>query len=335
MTRKEEFTVRFWGVRGSYPVTADTARQVGGNTPCVEIQAGGHTIILDAGTGIIALGQHLVARSREQDEPIKATLIFSHFHHDHTQGLPFFAPAYIPTTTLQIFTPDLYHQPSGEILANVMAAPTFPLSFQGLRARKITQALTENGILQFNKTSGDSSLDSANVLEPDSVQIRAMRSYGHPQGVMIYRIEWQHKAVVYATDTEGYRGGDQRLVDFAHQADLLIHDAQYTDDHYLGRLAGAPVTQGFGHSTATMACETARAARVGQLALFHHDPNYHDEMVAAIEQQARKCFPNTLAAREGLTISLLPEEDELHHAPMDDAFIPVAVEGITEDLVRL
>ena len=76
-----------------------------------------------------------------------------------------------------------------------------------------------------------------------------------------------------------------------------------------------------------MACETARAARVGQLALFHHDPNYDDQMIAAIEQQAQKLFPGTLAAREGLTLSLLPQEQELHHAPTDNAFKTVAVEG--------
>lgn len=310
MKNTDEFTVHFWGVRGSYPVAAGSALRFGGNTPCLEIQAGGHTIILDAGTGIIGLGHCLVQRSREQGESIQVTLVFTHLHHDHTQGLPFFAPAYMPTTRLQIFTPDLYEEPAVEILANVMAAPTFPVSFQGLRALKTSRSVTENDVIYIDSASGEASVVPSDVdmQDPESVRIRAMRSYGHPQGVMIYRIEWRDKSVVYATDTEGYRGGDQRLVDFANQADLLIHDAQYTDDHYLGRLAGAPVTQGFGHSTGTMACETARSAKVGRLVLFHHDPNYDDEMIAAIERQARKLFSHMMAAREGHVIDLLSSQ---------------------------
>lgn len=335
MMNTDEFSVRFWGVRGSYPVAAGSAIRFGGNTPCVEIQAGGHTIILDAGTGIIGLGHHLAQRARERGEPIRATLVFTHFHHDHTQGFPFFAPAYIPTTRLQIFAPDMYEEVAIELLANVMAAPTFPVSFQGLRAQKTSRSVTENDIIHIDNTSGEACLvpSGVDMLDAGSIRIRAMRSYGHPQGVMIYRIEWRDKSVVYATDTEGYRGGDQRLVDFAHQTDLLIHDAQYTDDHYLGRLAGAPVTQGFGHSTGTMACETARSAQVGRLVLFHHDPNYDDEMIATIEQQARKLFSNAMAAQEGQVIELLSSQ----HAPRGDRYeevpIPSGMERSSGSLV--
>jgi ribonuclease BN (tRNA processing enzyme) len=131
-----------------------------------------------------------------------------------------------------------------------------------------------------------------------------MHSHAHPQGVMIYRVEYQGKSVVYATDTECYAGGDQRLAEFARGADLLIHDAQYTEDHYIGALAGAPVTQGYGHSTTAMACDTARAAQVGQLVLFHHDPNYADKTIASIERRARELFANTVAAREGQVVNL-------------------------------
>jgi len=328
MMNADEFSVRFWGVRGSYPVAVGSAIRFGGNTPCVEIQAGGQTIILDAGTGIIGLGHQLVQRAREQGKPIRATLILTHFHHDHTQGFPFFAPAYIPTTRLQIFAPDLYEEPAIELLANVMAAPTFPVSFQGLRAQKISRSVIENEIIYIDDRSGEASLvpSGVDMLDPGSIRIRAMRSYGHPQGVMIYRIEWGNKSVVYATDTEGYLGGDQRLVDFAHQTDLLIHDAQYTDDHYLGRLAGAPVTQGFGHSTGTMACETARSAQVGRLVLFHHDPNYDDEMIAAIERQARKLFPHTMAAQEGQVIDLMCSQCARRGERYEGAPMPGGVE---------
>jgi ribonuclease BN (tRNA processing enzyme) len=115
---------------------------------------------------------------------------------------------------------------------------------------------------------------------------------------------WRGKSVVYATDTEGYVGTDKRLVKFAKDADVLIHDAQYLEEHYWGGLAGFPSTQGFGHSTVTMACEVARASEAGQLILFHHDPGYADEVVAGMDASAKSLFADSIAAYEGLEIAL-------------------------------
>jgi ribonuclease BN (tRNA processing enzyme) len=109
---------------------------------------------------------------------------------------------------------------------------------------------------------------------------------------------------VYATDTEGYIGTDKRLVKFAKDADVLIHDAQYLDEHYRGQLEGFPASQGFGHSTVTMACEVAASARVGQLILFHHEPSYSDDIIAGMEQTAKGLFAHTISAYEGLEIVL-------------------------------
>jgi ribonuclease BN (tRNA processing enzyme) len=110
--------------------------------------------------------------------------------------------------------------------------------------------------------------------------------------------------VVYATDTEGYVGTDRRLVKFARNADVLIHDAQDLEAHYRGQLTGFPPTQGYGHSTARMACEVAGASEVGQLILFHHDPSYSDAVIAGMEISARKTFGETQAAYEGTEIVL-------------------------------
>ena len=109
---------------------------------------------------------------------------------------------------------------------------------------------------------------------------------------------------MYATDTEGYVGTDRKLAQFAKDADVLIHDAQYLEAHYRGQLAGFPTTQGYGHSTVTMACEVAVAAEVGQLILFHHDPSYSDAVVAGMEATARAQIAETRAAQEGLEIVL-------------------------------
>jgi phosphoribosyl 1,2-cyclic phosphodiesterase len=304
MRKITDFNVKFWGVRGSHPVPGEGTQRYGGNTSCLEVQAGEHTVIFDAGTGIIGLGRDLVQRTSQNGQPVKAVLLFSHLHHDHTQGLPFFAPLYFPTTHLDLFVPNLYEKDPKTVLAEVMSAPVFPVSFRQTGAKKRLRSLcqTQVVVVNGNEVSAHSTLPAG--LPENAVIIRTMHSYAHPQGVMIYRVEYQGKSLVYATDTECYAGGDLRLVNFARRADLLIHDAQYSEDHYVGALAGAPVTQGYGHSTASMACGTAQEAGVGQLVLFHHDPNYADKTIASIENQARKVFANTLAAREGQMIKL-------------------------------
>ena len=114
---------------------------------------------------------------------------------------------------------------------------------------------------------------------------------------------------MYATDTEGYVGTDKRLVKFAKDADVLIHDAQYLDEHYWGQLEGFPSTQGFGHSTVTMACEVAASSQTGQLILFHHDPSYADDVLTGMERKAKSLFADTTMAYEGLEIDISPRFD--------------------------
>jgi phosphoribosyl 1,2-cyclic phosphodiesterase len=304
MQKDTHFNIKFWGVRGSHPVPGETTNRYGGNTPCVEVQAGNHTIIFDAGTGIIGLGRELARQASKTGQPVNAAIFFSHLHHDHTQGLPFFAPVYTPTAKLNFFVPDMYDQDPQKVLSEVMSTPIFPISFQQTGAEKYIHCVHQAQIVVTNEEGLVPLITPNAQLLEDAIIIRAMRSHAHPQGVMIYRVEYQGKSMVYATDTECYVGGDQRLVEFASRADLLIHDAQYTKDHYIGALAGAPVTQGYGHSTADMACSTAQAAQVGQLVLFHHDPNYADKTIASIERQARELFTNTVAAREGQVVNL-------------------------------
>lgn len=302
--------IKFWGVRGSHPAPGPDTVQVGGNTPCVEIQAGDQTILLDAGTGIIPAGLDLIQRSKTNGQPIEATLLFSHMHHDHTQGFPFFAPAFIPTTRLHIFGPHTFEGDLDQVLAGNMIPPVFPVTLHDMHAAMEIAGLTENqalvltghGTLPEIITAGKE--PPTTDLDADTVVVRLLRSYAHPGGVLVYRIEYRGQAVVYATDTEGYAGNDRRLSAFAHGAGMLIHDAQYTEAHYLGQGAGGRSTQGWGHSTARMAIDVARSAGVPRLALFHHDPSYSDETVAAIEAEARESLSGAFAAREGLEVYL-------------------------------
>jgi phosphoribosyl 1,2-cyclic phosphodiesterase len=306
----DELRVKFWGVRGSYPAPGAGTVTYGGNTACVEIRLGERTIILDAGTGIIPLGRELASRRARE-----VVLLFSHLHHDHTQGFPFFVPAYLPNTRLHIFGPDGTNESLKSVLEHNQSSETFPISLREMAAWKEIQSVRESQMIVWSE-AGICVTESTSGLSDDALVIRIQKSYAHPGGVYVYRITWRGKSVVYATDTEGYVGTDRKLVNFAKNADILIHDAQYLEAHYRGQLAGFPATQGYGHSTATMACEVAFASQVGQLILFHHDPSYSDAMVAGMEATAKAQFPKVRAASEGLEIGLTDKIAMGLHSPL-------------------
>jgi phosphoribosyl 1,2-cyclic phosphodiesterase len=303
----DEMIIRFWGVRGSYPVPGPRTMRFGGNTACVEVQAGAHTIILDAGTGIINLGGDLLRRTRANgNRPIVATILFSHMHNDHTVGFPFFDPAYHGTTTLFIFGPKVFESDLEETLAHSMLPPSFPVGLDELASRKILRNINETDVVLIGGSLTD--VQVMNLYHdkvdpsPDLVRVRTYHSYAHPKnGVNIYNISWRGKTVVYATDTEGYVESDRRLVQFASGADVLIHDAQYRAEDYI--LPSKP-KQGWGHSTPEMAISVAQAANVKRLVLFHHEPQYSDETLTEMEAEAQKNFPNTVSAYEGLELRI-------------------------------
>ncbi len=304
----DELTVKFWGVRGSYPTPGASTVKYGGNTACVEVRAGERTIILDAGTGIIPLGRELARRRL-----LEVVLLFSHLHHDHTQGFPFFVPAYMPNARLHVFGPGGTPETLSQVLEHNQSSETFPVSLRDMASSKDIHSVRESQVIVWGG-AGVKVLNSGEGLgnDDDAVVIRIHKSYAHPGGVYVYRIMWHGKSVVYATDTEGYVGTDRRLAQFARDADLLIHDAQYSEEHYWGQLPGFPSTQGYGHSTVGMACEIAAAAEVGQLVLFHHDPAYSDAWVAGMEASAKERFSEVQAAYEGLEIALSPILSPLH-----------------------
>ncbi len=301
----EGFLVRFWGVRGSYPVPGHLTANVGGNTSCIEVRVNGHLIILDAGTGIINLGRVLEQEYEAGDKLLVATILFSHTHHDHTQGFPFFGPAYSGRSVLYMFGPRTFYEDIEEALRRSMLAPAFPVALEELKSLKIISNIEESEaiILQEGLEPRLRNLYRDEITATgDTVVITVLRSYAHPkEGVHLYRIEWQDKSLVYATDTESYAAGDTRLIRFAQETDLLIHDAQYTHQQYT---SGKVPKQGWGHSTPEMAANIAKESRVGRLVLFHHDPPHGDEVLAEMEASAKKIFSNTVLAREGLVLTL-------------------------------
>ncbi len=297
--------MRFWGVRGSFPVPGAATVRFGGNTTCVEVGVGSATLIIDAGTGIINLGNDLLARSRKQgNASIHVTLLLTHMHHDHTQGFPFFAPVHLPHTVLNMYGPRTFDQELEETLLHAVLPPSAPVALYDMPSLKTIRTVHESEVLLVDTTSGDVQVvnkhHAAGHYDPHYAIVRVYRSLAHPrQGVFVYRIEWRGKAFVFASDTEGYAHTDQRLVRFAQGADILVHDAQYTEDEYIQQC------QGWGHSTPQMACSVAQQAQVKRLVLTHHAPHHDDEMLTGIEQQAQQLFAATLVAHEGMELVLL------------------------------
>ncbi len=302
---QQTFSVTFWGVRGGYPKPGPTTNKFGGNTTCLQVRAGYHLIIIDAGTGIIDLGDELTAQHQADKKPIEATILFTHTHHDHIQGFPFFSPSYLGSSVLYVFGPKWLHQDLEAVLARAMLPPAFPVEPDELRSLRVIHNVSESEMVVWDEPDAPPRVCNvyreAQECSPWEVRARVMRSYAHPQGVFIYRIEMGEKKLVFATDVEGYAGGDRQLAKFARGADLLIHDAEFTAQEYL---EGSPPRQGWGHSTWEMAVELAQIAEVKRLALTHHNARHDDAFLEGVEQQAQALFPTAIMAREGLTLEI-------------------------------
>jgi phosphoribosyl 1,2-cyclic phosphodiesterase len=269
-----QFLVRFWGVRGSIAVPGPATAGVGGNTSSVEVRCGEQLFVLDAGTGLRALGDELLARGER-----RAELLLSHLHWDHIQGLPFFTPLYVPGSELVIHGPAWGQGGLEGALQRQMSAPGFPVDFTDVGAKVELTALRHGSRIR----RGDVTVTAAKL--------------NHPGGVLGYRLEYAGRSLVYATDTEHFECIDPALRALSQDADLLIYDAQYTPEEY-------PSKVGWGHSTFEAACELAESASAKRLLLFHHDPRRADDGVAVIEERARALFAETTAAREGMVIDL-------------------------------
>jgi phosphoribosyl 1,2-cyclic phosphodiesterase len=266
-----DLSVRFFGVRGSIP-TPGADMTAGGNTACLEVRAGETRIILDAGTGLRALGADRMASGARH-----ATILLSHLHWDHVAGLPFFTPIYVPGTRVEIASGPNGVMPLATAMRELFRAPFFPVEFDELPETISTRELRANERFAI----GDITITMARLNHPDPV-------YG-------FRLEHAGQSIVYATDTEHFACVDPTLARLASGADILIYDAQYTPAEY-------PTKVGWGHSTWQAGVELARAAAVPQLVLFHHDPTRSDVQLAALEADARAALPGTVAAREGMEL---------------------------------
>lgn len=269
--------VRFWGVRGSVAVSGQPFVHTGGNTTCVEVEHEGHRLILDGGTGLQALGN-------AAGSPLEAAILFTHVHWDHIQGVPFFGPLFHPGSKITMCGMRSTWGSLRDSLNAQMRPPQFPV-----------------GLDAFNAQLAFDDIDPGHAFDIGPFKI-IPALMDHPDGVLVYRIECEGKAMVFATDVEHGPKLDRRLLRFVEGADLLVHDAQYTEAEYAGQVG--PSRKGWGHSTWTQAVGSARLGGAERVALFHHDPTRTDDEVAVIEAQARDLHPGAFAAREGLTVGL-------------------------------
>lgn len=308
-----EFKVKFRGVRGSYPIAKKEFLEYGGNTSCVEVNVGGHLIILDAGTGLIDAGSELMEKyitsslNVNDRTPVKAVVLLSHIHQDHIHGFTFFKPLHIPSTVIDVYGNVNYNETLSDELAGLLFGKSFPLDLGNIAGNLNIHDLNETDgiILRQGQPPVVKRIETSEDLKisDDEVLITCYRSYAHPQeGVMIYKITYRGKTLVYATDKESYPGGDQKLAAFAGGCNLLIHDAQYTTEDYLNSFSPK---QGYGHSTFDMAIECKNQVKADKLVFYHFDPSYDDEKLSQIKEKYKNIDSDAILAYEGLEIALM------------------------------
>lgn len=280
--------LKFWGTRGSIPAPGPLTERFGGNTPCTELRCGDLQLVIDAGTGLRELGNHMM----KQGGPADTHVLIGHTHWDHIQGLPFFTPAYLPNNRLTLYGVHGTTQPFSDVLAGQMAPAYFPVSMRDMLSKPRVVEL--EGPLKL----GDLKI--------------TYHYLNHPGITVGFRIEAATWTVCYISDHEPYgklnnkgefsQKEDDAVARFVAGADILISEAQYTDEEYR-------VRRSWGHSTFTDVLGLAAKASVKQLVLFHHDPTHTDELM---EKYLKECsayaraqgFAMELeAAREGMVLT--------------------------------
>ncbi|MBA2242566.1 MAG: response regulator [Chthoniobacterales bacterium] len=302
--------LKLWGVRGSIPVPGPATVRYGGNTSCVEIRGDGEIIILDAGSGIRSLGMALEHEFGERS--VKLTLLITHTHWDHIQGLPFFLPIYKEKNEIRVLGYEGARVGLARILAGQMETPFFPVSLREL--------------------PGNIAIEELKEMEFSVGKVRVCAKFANHPGVCAgYRLTTSSGSVAFFPDNEPYellkvqvadrdqasvqearefaKKERQKLVEFLGSCDVLIMDAQYTDEEYQTHI-------GWGHGSLSRVVSLALEAQVRKLILFHHDPDHDDEMIDEMLERARLLVVEsgaTLeveAAREGAEVWLTPRRQQ-------------------------
>jgi CheY-like chemotaxis protein/phosphoribosyl 1,2-cyclic phosphodiesterase len=292
--------LRFWGTRGSIATPGPSTIKYGGNTSCVEVVTkSGQRFVFDCGTGARPLGAHLMAHA---PKPISATILLSHTHWDHIQGFPFFIPLFVPGNRFTVCGPQGAKSSLPEVLSGQMEYTYFPVEISQLGA----------GITYQDLSEGSHEIGGVRI---------TTQLLNHPAIALGYRIEADGVSLLYLCDHEPYweslwdseaepgklesilHEGDRRHAAFMWNADVVIHDSQYTPEEY-------PAKKNWGHSTYTYVARIAAAANVKRVYLTHHDPTHDDAFLDRIEASAREVAASLgspteiYCAREGFETAL-------------------------------
>lgn len=295
----DQLVVTFWGCRGSVPTPGSHTEAYGGNTTCVEVRFGESLFIVDAGTGIRALGARW---SREfEDEPLSINLFFSHLHWDHIQGFPFLNQAYDPNNSLRIFGIDSGEATVKDMLSNQMQGRYFPIPMDAMKAK-----------LEFESLEAE--------IQIDDVKITTI-ALPHPGGALAYKFVTSTGTFIFASDCEldklapnaeelptgtiDGREFPEDFIEFFQGADLLVIDCQYTDEQYETR-------KGWGHNSVSTVIDFCQQTEVRSVALTHHDPASSDadirqiveHMDQTLKATMQEMAPRVFAAREEMTVAV-------------------------------
>lgn len=278
--------ITYFGVRGSCPCSSNEQHRYGGNTSCVLVEVDGEPpLILDMGTGLRALGHHLATSEGQGGKPLQATALLTHLHYDHVMGTPFFPLLRVPGARLDVFGPSQPASTLHETMAGMVQPPFFPVHLADLQGDLCYRDLPDEGQISVGRIS---------------VHHRLVSHVGRTAG---FRIEADGAVLAYLPDHQAPLDGvsiEAAVLELCHDADLLIHDAQYTDPEF-AELAD------WGHSTPAYAVHLATMANVAHLDLFHHDPGHSDLHLDEMLAEARRAAPDTLivgSAQEGTVVEI-------------------------------
>jgi phosphoribosyl 1,2-cyclic phosphodiesterase len=270
-----EMRIRFWGVRGTIACPGPDYIRYGGNTSCIEVRCGRRLLILDAGTGLRALGAELAGQQIDTD------LLLTHTHLDHLAGLPFFPPLFAKGNRFRLWAGHLMGHPESlrQVIHRMVEAPLFPVPLDAMAAE-----------LEFKQFHAGEDVPIGHGIAVRTAPLN------HPNGATGYRIEYGKHSICYVTDTEHRIGErDANILRLIRGTDIFIYDCTYTDEEY-------PDFKGWGHSTWQEGARLAEAAGVKTLVVFHHAPEHIDRDMDAIADAVRHVAPDAVIAQEGMVL---------------------------------
>lgn len=267
------FNLKFYGCRGSTPVSSSETLKYGGNTTCIVLEAGTQTIILDCGTGLLSLQKDFFKKGGYQG----ADIFISHIHWDHVQGIAFFSPFFCPQFHFSFYGEKRLGDSIKQQIYNIMNSPMFPVEADSFNAKMDYYDITDNETRMVK-----------------DVQVQTVR-LKHPNVCTGYRFTYEGKSVCIVADYE--HGEDEKIYGFAKNCDLLVYDAQYTDDEFSAKV-------GWGHSTWQKALEFYQHTGAKKLVMTHHDPSRTDAQLDALQEKVSQLCPGAVFSREGMTVSI-------------------------------